>query len=77
MYKGEKINPLCLFSICDWVCGICHNEIDPALRYPDDMCATVDHIVPLSQGGCHVWSNVQPAHKLCNELKADRLTMND
>lgn len=77
MYLGENVRPLCLFSICGWKCGICHEDIDPALRYPDAMCATVDHIIPLSRGGEHVWSNCQPAHKHCNEEKADGLTLNN
>lgn len=77
MYKGDRINPLCLFGICGWVCGICKNPIDPSLRYPEPMCATIDHIVPLAQGGTHIWANCQPAHKWCNEQKADRLTIND
>ena len=32
---------------------------------------TVDHIVPLSKGGRHEYANTQPAHGLCNYVKAD------
>lgn len=35
-------------------------------RYP-----SVDHIVPLSKGGKHAWSNVQLAHRSCNTWKRD------
>lgn len=76
MYHGDKVNPLCLFALCDWTCGICQEAIDPAVRYPDPMCATIDHIVPLAQGGTHTWGNCQPAHKFCNEFKADGLPIN-
>lgn len=73
MYLGDKVNPLCLFSLCNWTCGICNEKIDPSLRFPDPMCGTVDHIVPIACGGTHTWSNCQPAHKHCNEKKADRV----
>lgn len=33
---------------------------------------TLDHIVPLSKGGAHTWSNVQLAHMCCNAGKCDR-----
>ena len=31
--------------------------------------ASIDHIDPLSQGGEHVWTNVQLAHMTCNSRK--------
>lgn len=34
---------------------------------------TLDHIIPMSKKGGHVWSNVQVAHALCNYRKGDRL----
>lgn len=29
----------------------------------------VDHVVPLSKGGMHGYTNVQPAHPRCNMRK--------
>jgi 5-methylcytosine-specific restriction endonuclease McrA len=69
MYLGDKINPLCLFALCNWMCGVCGKPIDRSLRYPNPMCATVDHIIPLASGGSHTWDNVQASHKYCNEIK--------
>ena len=34
--------------------------------------ATVDHLVPLVQGGEHVWENVALAHRRCNLSRGDR-----
>lgn len=34
---------------------------------------TVDHKMPLKQGGQHVWENVQLAHAWCNSEKQDRV----
>ncbi|MBO7710281.1 MAG: HNH endonuclease, partial [Oscillospiraceae bacterium] len=36
------------------------------LTYP-----TIDHVVPLSKGGLHAWSNVRLACKDCNSKKSD------
>jgi 5-methylcytosine-specific restriction endonuclease McrA len=33
---------------------------------------TIDHVVPRSRGGRHVWENVVAACTRCNHLKADR-----
>lgn len=35
-------------------------------RYP-----SIDHVIPLSKGGSHTWSNVRLAHKGCNTYKRD------
>ena len=37
------------------------------------MAASLDHIIPLSQGGTHTYNNVQLAHFLCNISKRDSL----
>ena len=34
---------------------------------------TIDHVVPRSRGGAHVWENVVASCKPCNHRKADRL----
>lgn len=49
-------------GLCDW------NDIDDrgivGATYP-----SIDHIVPMADGGDHVWSNVRIAHKLCNSIR--------
>lgn len=49
-----------------WMCGLCGCKVDRMLAYPDDMCASLDHIVPMSRGGPHEYDNVQLAHLRCN-----------
>lgn len=61
-----------LFKRDNWICQLCGDPVDPNLKYPDPMCASVDHIVPLSAGGEHSYANTQLAHALCNSLKGDR-----
>lgn len=55
-----------------WVCQLCGEPVDPALRYPSPRSASLDHAKPLSKGGHHVWDNVQLAHLLCNTRKHAR-----
>lgn len=56
------------------VCGICGKPVDKALKYPNLMCATVDHIIPIAKGG-HPSdiTNLQLAHFACNRQKSDKL----
>lgn len=55
-------------------CAICGKRVDFSLKYPDPMCATVDHIIPLSKGGHPSdLGNMQLAHFSCNRTKGDRL----
>lgn len=75
MRQGEEIAPMELFERDNWICGICGYRIDPSYRFPDYRAATIDHIVPLSCGGAHIFENVQAAHRGCNELKADGLNL--
>lgn len=47
------------------LCGICKTVVKPPDR-------SIDHIVPMSKGGDHVWSNVQLAHERCNKSRQDK-----
>lgn len=58
------------------VCAICGRPIDKALRFPDPMSASVDHIIPISKGG-HPSDpqNLQLTHLICNQMKAAKTTI--
>lgn len=62
----ERVSSLVVLERADGVCGICGGDVDPLDFH-------VDHIVPLSRGGEHSYSNTQPAHPFCNLSKHDRL----
>lgn len=36
---------------------------------------SIDHIVPLSRGGAHTWSNVELAHRICNTRKGAKVAL--
>lgn len=52
-----------------WTCGICGDPVDADCKWPERMCPSLDHIVPLSAGGSHTRDNVRCAHWLCNTLR--------
>jgi len=56
-----------------WTCQLCQQLVDPTLKWPDPMSASLDHIIPLSRSGPHSYSNVQLAHLVCNEQKNARV----
>ncbi len=43
-----------------------------ACAYCGGQATSIDHVVPRSKGGAHVWDNVVSACERCNRLKADR-----
>jgi hypothetical protein len=53
-------------------CGICGEDIDMSLVYPDLFRASVDHILPFASGGTHDPTNLQLAHLWCNFVKQNR-----
>lgn len=52
-----------------WSCALCAQPVDPALRFPDLMRGSLDHIVPLAKGGTNDETNLQLSHLLCNLRK--------
>ena len=54
-------------------CALCGEMCDPNdrswSRYNGPMYPSIDHIIPMSKGGGHVWNNVQVAHIICNSEK--------
>ena len=61
----ESISPLLVYQRDGGICGICGKELDMS-----DF--TVDHIIPISKGGGHVYANVHSAHRTCNVRRGNR-----
>lgn len=47
------------------ICGICKEFVKGKWQ--------MDHIIPLSLGGAHLYSNVQVSHPRCNILKSNKI----
>ena len=74
LYGGEwsHVNRVEVFERDGWVCQLCGERVDPLLKGPDPLAASLDHIVPVSLGGDHLPENCQLAHLGCNSSKGAR-----
>ena len=50
-----------IFARDGWRCAYCHGSAE-----------TIDHVMPRSRGGRHVWDNVVAACARCNHTKGDK-----
>lgn len=71
--QADPIDSADVFERDGWRCGVCGGDVDPLLRHPDPLSASLDHVVPLSRGGTHTLDNVRCAHLRCNVRKNARL----
>lgn len=62
----EKFSSVEIYNRDNWVCGICGMKVDPSVKAPDKMSASIDHVIPLALGGAHSRENTQIAHLGCN-----------
>lgn len=65
----EPVNRRRVYERDNWTCYLCGDAVDPAAKWPDQMCHSLDHVIPLSKGGPHSEPNVRLAHWLCNALR--------
>lgn len=55
-----------------WRCHICRRTTDPNQVVPHPRAPTIDHLVPLFEGGSDTAANVATACFLCNSTKGQR-----
>lgn len=67
--QSEPINEKVVYLRDGWICQHCKKRVDKRLKHPNPMCASLDHIIPLTKGGSHTYDNVQLAHLQCNVNK--------
>jgi hypothetical protein len=65
----ERVYRARIYRRDNWRCQICGRKVNPKLKSPHPMRATLDHIKPLAKGGKHEPKNVRLAHMICNSLK--------
>lgn len=71
---AELIKPDEIYERDAWRCKLCHKAVPKGKAVPHPKAATLDHVVPLSEGGTHTRANVQLAHFECNWRKGARGT---
>lgn len=60
-----------IFERDDWTCQLCHLPIDPDEPL-GNFSASIDHIIPVANGGTDDVANLQAAHRWCNSVRRDR-----
>lgn len=55
------------------ICKLCGRRTFFVDDYQSDGYPSIDHIMPISKGGKHEWSNVQLAHRGCNDKKSNKI----
>lgn len=71
--RYEPVNPLHVFDRDNWLCALCGDPVDPALKWPNPFSASMDHTVPLSKGGDHLLANLRCTHLRCNIRKGAKI----
>ena len=62
----ENVSNAVVYKRDDAICGICKAHV-PYSQF------NLDHVIPLSRGGLHAYSNVQTSHGICNRRKHNKL----
>jgi 5-methylcytosine-specific restriction endonuclease McrA len=70
---GGGFSDVDVFKAAKWKCTICGIKVHQATGQHSETQATIDHVVPMSKGGLHVWGNVQCACQRCNASKSDKI----
>lgn len=73
--KGLKSEPYTLGEIAardKHRCQLCRRPVNMTLKAPHRRSPTIDHIIPISDGGDDIRANVQLAHFGCNSSKGAR-----
>ena len=69
----ETVNPTIVFNRDGWRCQLCGTPTPRKLRgLNKPRSPELDHIVPLSRGGSHSYTNTQCACRSCNGDKGNR-----
>lgn len=58
-------------------CYLCDEPVDLSLIWPDQMCRSIDHVVPLVKGGHDVFENSKLTHLRCNATKSDHTDLEE
>ena len=53
-------------------CGICLRPMAMSRAVPHPDAPTIDHILPVAEGGVHSRANVRAAHFRCNSARSNR-----
>lgn len=58
-------------------CWLCGKQCDYDAESNSNNYPSIDHVIPIAEGGKDEWSNIRLAHRLCNTLKGARIVEKD
>ena len=65
----EDVDINVLLTLQGNVCFLCSEPISLDVKWPEPMSLSLDHIVPLANGGLHSYENCSATHLRCNLVK--------
>lgn len=65
----ERYDRDAIFDRDGWVCQVCNMPVDRLLPQTHPLGPTIDHVIPICQGGPDRAENVQLAHRRCNQRR--------
>lgn len=71
-HKQSKVEGMTIYALGDrdgWRCHLCRRRVDPRIKSPDPKSPSFDHLVPVSDDGKNVRTNVRLAHRGCNSSR--------
>ena len=69
------VSPLAIYKRDGWQCWLCLSAIDPHADPQGDHGPSLDHIIPLANGGTHEPANVRACHRGCNARRSNHPTL--
>jgi hypothetical protein len=66
---GPRISVHQLAERDGWRCHLCRRKVNRALSWPHPRSASIDHLVPVADGGTHDPTNLRLAHLGCNSAR--------
>lgn len=59
------------------MCQLCFEPVDLDAHWQSDWAATLDHVVPRSLGGGHEVENLRLAHRWCNSVRRNDVSVDE
>lgn len=58
--------------LCNKDCNLNDFIIRDNTKVTGNYYPSIDHVIPIANGGTHTWDNVRLAHRICNSIKRDK-----
>ena len=69
------VYPRAIYRRDGWQCWLCQGAIDPHADPQGEHGPSLDHVIPLANGGTHEPANVRAAHRGCNARRSNHPTL--